>query len=99
MMEKIGNRFKNIRKLLNKSQSQFANELLITKQAVSNIETSKSAPSIVVLAKLQEVYGINLNYIVSGIGDMFLAKEESYGEIRKSLIQEVEVFLEQRGIV
>lgn len=97
-MEHIGIRIKNIRKLLNKSQEQLAAELNLTKQAISNIETSKSLPSMALLSKLLVDYDVNLNYVVSGMGDIFLSNEKSYKTLRSSLLKEVEQFLDSRGI-
>lgn len=97
-MENIGIRIKNIRKLLNKSQEQLAAELNLTKQAISNIETSKSLPSMALMSKLLVDYDVNLNYVVSGMGDIFLTNEKTYKTLRKSLIKEVEQFLDSRGI-
>ena len=93
-MHEINARFKKIRNLANKSQQDFANDLEITKQAVSNIETGKSAPSLAVLEKLLEKYNINLNYIVAGIGSIYLINNENYQEIRSSLIKEVEKIID-----
>ena len=97
-MEHIGTRIKNIRKLLNKSQEELAKELNVTKQAISNIENSKSSPSIGLLSKLLIDYDINLNYIISGMGDIFISKEKTYQNLRQSLIKEVELFLDTKGI-
>ena len=97
-MQEINARFKKIRNLVNKSQHEFANDLEITKQAVSNIETGKSAPSLSVLEKLLEKYNINLNYIISGIGPIYLVNDENYQEIRSSLIKEVEKIIDSCGI-
>ena len=97
-MEHIGIRIKSVRKLLNKSQDELARELNITKQAISNIENSKSAPGINLLSKLLIDYDVNLNYIISGIGDVFITKEKTYNSLKNSLLKEVEFFLETRGI-
>ena len=97
-MEQIGKRIKNIRTLLNKSQEELAKELKVTKQAISNIENSKSAPSIGLLSKLLIDYDININYILSGMGDIFVTKEKTYQNLRQSLIKEVELLLDTKGI-
>ena len=89
---------KNVRKLLNKSQEELAKELNITKQAISNIENSKSSPGINLLSKLLVDYDININYIIAGLGDIFVTKEKTYQNLRQSLIKEVEMFLETKGI-
>jgi transcriptional regulator with XRE-family HTH domain len=98
-MNNIGKRIKSIRKLLNKSQEQFASDLSISKQAVSNIENSKSMPSISLLSKLLVDLNVNINYILSGEGEIFVAKDNSLNTFKTSIITEVEKYLESRGIV
>lgn len=98
-MNKISVRFKTIRKILNKSQEQLATELNVSKQAISNIENSKSLPSIALLSKLLIDYNVNINFLLSGVGDTFLNSNDSENSIKDSIIQEVEKYLEARGIV
>ncbi len=97
-MKEIGARIKKIRKILKKSQEDLANDLGITKQAVSNIENSKSLPSIQLLSKLLLDYNINLNYIIAGIGSCVLKDSDSFSELKASLMKEVEEFLDMKGI-
>lgn len=97
-MENIGIRIKKIRKILNKSQEELALELGLTKQAISNIETSKSLPSMAFLSKLLLDYDVNLNFIVCGIGEIFMTNEKTYKSLRNSLLKEVEQLLDARGI-
>ena len=97
-MSNIGTRLKQIRKLINKSQKELADELSLTKQAISNIETEKCLPSISLLDKLLVKYNININYVISGVGEAFNSNSNSYKEIRKTLMKEVEKFLDERGI-
>ncbi len=98
-MENVGTRLKNVRNLLKKSQEELANELKLTKQAVSNMETGKSYPSLATLDKLLRLYDINLNYLVSGVGDILVNKEKTLKALRQSLIKDVEKMLDSRGII
>ena len=98
MENTVGNRFKKVRKVLNMSQGELASFLGITKQAVSNIENSKSMPSISVMAKLASKYNINLNYLIAEIGDIILLKDKNYKSLRDSLLDEVDNFLKARGV-
>lgn len=98
-MENVGTRLKNVRNLLKKSQEELANELKLTKQAVSNMETGKSYPSLATLDKLLRLYDINLNYLVSGVGDILVNKEKTLKALRQSLIEDVEKMLDSRGII
>ena len=99
MQNTVGSRFKYVRKMLNMSQEMLANILDITKQAVSNIENSKSMPSIQIMSKLAIKYSINLNYLVAGIGDMYInTNNENYKNLRQTLLDEVDNYLKARGI-
>jgi len=97
-MENIGERIKKIRKLLNKSQEELAVALGITKQAISNMENSKSMPSVAMLSKLLLNFDINLNYLISGVGGYFVTNEENHSKLKESLMKEVEQFLDSKGI-
>lgn len=98
MMKNIGERFKNIRKILNKSQDEFAHSLGITKQAISNIEHSKSMPGIITMDKLLLKFDINLNYLISGVGNMFNDQQKIYKSLKNQLLSEVEAMLDAKGI-
>ncbi len=97
-MQSIGQRFRNVRKMLNLSQEQFAASLGITKQAISNVEHSKSLPSTTIMNKMLINYGVNLNYLISEVGNMFNNQDEIYKSLKKQLIREMENILEARGI-
>ena len=94
----LNQRIKKVRLLLNKSQQNLADELNITKQAISNIETAKCAPSVNLLSKLLIDYNVNLNYVIAGIGSIFLSNEKTNSELKNSILKEVEKMLEERGI-
>ena len=96
-MKNLNARIKNLRKQLNLSQEEFAANLNITKQAVSNMETGKSAPSPIVLYKMHTKMDINLNYVIAGDGDIFLS-EKNNKALKESLLKEFEQMLKSRGI-
>ena len=97
-MKKIASRIKKIRQLLKLSQEELAQKLGVTKQAISNIENEKSLPSIQLLHKLTVDYSVNSNYVIAGVGSIFLNNEKSYTTIRESILEEVEKMLTERGI-
>ena len=74
-METIGERLKQIRKDCKLTQSEFGNALGVTKQAIANVESNHSNPSIDFLCKLIEIYNININWLISGIGETFIQKK------------------------
>ncbi|MBR1616914.1 helix-turn-helix domain-containing protein [bacterium] len=95
----VGLRFKQVRQLLKKSQQSLADDLNITKQAISNIENGKCSPSISLLGKLLVDYNINLNYLIGGKGSILLVDEAGGESLKQSIISEVEKMLVERGIV
>jgi len=64
--EKIGNLLKEIRKKNNLTQSQFANLLGVTPQAVSKWENGKNIPDIVILKEIKKLYNIDIDSILDG---------------------------------
>lgn len=97
-MQNINTRLKNIRKLLNKSQEEIAQECSVTKQAISNMENAKSLPSLAFLNKLSLNYDVNLNYLICAKGEYFNTNEKSFAKLRESLLKEVENFFDSKGI-
>ncbi len=96
-MKNLGDRIRLLRKQLHKSQDEFASVLGITKQAISNIENSKSSPSPQVLYKMHTKLNINLNYIIAGKGEIFTSEEQKE-DLKKTLMKEFEQILKSRGI-
>ena len=93
-----GKRIKKVRQMLNKSQQDLADELHVTKQAISNIETGKCAAGLNLLSKLLIDYGVNLNYLIGGAGNIFLSDEEVKPSLKNEILKEVENMLLERGI-
>ena len=71
-MEKIGERLKQIRKNKNLTQTAFGEILGVTKQAVANVESCHSNPSMEFLYKLIEKFNVNANWLITGKGEVFI---------------------------
>lgn len=69
-------RFTEIRKHFFKNQSEMAECLNITRQAISSIEQGKSKPSYDLLYILLNKYNINLNYLLDNKGNMLLSDDD-----------------------
>lgn len=74
-MKTIGERLKTIRKNKNLTQAEFGETIGLTKQAIANVESNHSNPSIEFLCKLIEIYNININWLIAGKGDCFINKQ------------------------
>lgn len=70
----IGEKIKNKRKELNLTQEYLADELKISRQAVSKWEKGLSEPSMDNLLKLSEIFGVDIEYFKKDMGDK---KDES----------------------
>lgn len=84
-MQNIGERFKEIREYLRLSQEQIGKQIGLSKAGISGVEKNKSFMSKEVLSKLVIGLNVNLNWLISGEGEMFLT---SKGE--KSLLSRLE---------
>ena len=98
-MDSIGQRIRKTRQVLKISQQELADDLDLTKQAISNVETEKCSPSMSLLKKLLDKYNVNLNYIIGAKGPMFQADDTSTKIVRESILQEVTKMLDERGIL
>ena len=97
-MSNTGARIKKIRLMLKKSQQNLADELNVTKQAISNIETGKCSPSPQLLSKLLIDYGVNINFIIGEVGSVFIEDEKCTQSLKNQILKEVENMLIERGI-
>ncbi len=61
---KIGQYLSELRKFYKITQDELANHLSVSRQAVSRWETGTSVPSIEILLKLSELYGVTINEIL-----------------------------------
>ena len=72
-METQGERIKKIRLQLNMQQDKFGEGIGVTKQFISNIERDIGFLSGDKLKSLLLNYNVNINYLLAGIGEMFLS--------------------------
>ena len=88
MKKEIGKRLKLIRELKGLSQTELGNSLGIMYQHVSKYERGESVPTWENLIKLIELYGVNINWLLTGRGKMFLSKM-GYEEIEEKTILKI----------
>lgn len=65
-MSKIGSRIKDLRNEKNMTQEQMAQQLHVTRQAVSNWETGKTQPDIETLTKIAALFGVSAEELIYG---------------------------------
>lgn len=71
-MQNQGYRLKQIRMNLRLSQEAFGEEIGLTRAGIAAVEGNKNKFSQDVLYKLLKQFNINLNYLISGQGEMFI---------------------------
>jgi len=105
----MGNCIKRIRNQMGVNQRQFAKSLEISSGYLSEIEAGKKNPGIEVLNKLFETYSVNISFLFTGEGDLFIGphKKETYMPGRKNtgileeadLLEELSWYLKHIPIV
>lgn len=91
----VNQRFKKIRLSLVLSQAQFAEKLSISQASLSDIERGRTELSNNILIVLSNEYGISIDWIITGKGDMKAtisdntAKYDNYRLDETSLVNEI----------
>lgn len=68
-------RIKKIRETLNLTQQQLAEKFGVKPAFISNVENNRKSLSKKHLRTLLVDYNVNINYILSGKGEMFITKD------------------------
>jgi len=69
----VGKRIHKIRKALNLTQEAFGKSLDTSKASLSEIENGKYKAGIELLEKLVKKHHVNLHFVITGEGDMFIS--------------------------
>ncbi len=98
-METQGERIKKIRLQLNMQQDKFGEGIGVTKQFISNIERDIGFLSSDKLTNLLLNYNVNINYLLAGIGEMFLNSYQLDEAKFENKIQEVVLKMKEKGLL
>lgn len=91
----LGNRLYLLRKQLNLSQSGLGELMGVSHSNISGYERDKQVPKCDSLKNLYYQYKVNLTWLVTGEGEMFLRNNESSGLDWISAIQNDKIFFEE----
>lgn len=72
----VGKRIREIRKKINLSQKDFSGTLETTQVVLSRYENESRKPTTSVLNKLNEIYHIDINWLLTGKGEMFITSPD-----------------------
>lgn len=93
----FGERLQKVRKKLQLSQEDISTQIGISYRAYSSYEREDRKPPIDFLEKLACLYNINLNYLVAGIGNEFIAQQ--FNAVKDELRSEVLQILKDEGLI
>lgn len=96
---KRGNYLQEILFELNLSQAEMAEKLGISKQQINNIISDKSSLTQNTMKILYNDFNVNLNYLLSGVGDMFNNSDKSADNQKKDIFYtNMQVHLTEREL-
>jgi transcriptional regulator with XRE-family HTH domain len=90
LKEDVGMRFKDFRLEKKKPQHVLAAELEVHQSTITNIEHGTTFPKINYLQYFYEKYGLNINWLVTGEGDMYMRGHPTAEEASKIMYPHVE---------
>ena len=86
---------KKIRKELNLSVEKFAQKLNIPASTIWGYEGKKRVPSIELTIQLYRIFNININWFISGDGNMFNSPQANKEDIRTEILK----ILKEEGVI
>lgn len=74
-LKDIGARLKEVRKSLRLTLLEMYQATQFSKSIISEVENGKKLPSSIYLFALADIFNVNINYIFTGKGEMFLPEK------------------------
>ena len=93
----FGKRLKEIRKSLRYTQDEMASRLEIPYRTYTSYERDENKPSYSMLDSLCKNENVNLNWFISGEGNMFNAPQ--FEQVQDELAQKVRSILREEGLI
>lgn len=90
---------KKIRKSMGLSVAKFAEALNMPTPTITNYERKQRVPSINLCIQLYQKLNVNLNWFISGEGEMYNHKVTDYEKTKADILQEVKTMLQNEGVI
>lgn len=92
---------KRIRKELDISAQKMADKLGVSQGSIAQYESGKREPNYNFISRLNEIYNVNLNWFVSGQGEMFLGQDKTTAPaLTEQRIKELfNEFMKEKGLI
>ncbi len=88
-----GERLRQVRKVLKLSQHELGEKLGINASAISQMESNRIRPSLDTMFLLNKYYGVNLHWLITGVGEMFTDSRYQHLDPEKSKLNQLQVML------
>ena len=82
----ISERVKEIRKSIKLSQTDFGKRLGVSRDVINNIENGRVEPSEVILKLISKDFGISMDWLKRGQGEMMISPEEDLASLAGNLV-------------
>lgn len=93
------NGIKDLKKILKITTEEMANRLNMSVSTLSSYERCVRTPSADFLAQLYEKMDVNINWFLSGCGEMFLDKSTTQNtDLKSEILEEVRKMFTERGL-
>jgi len=93
-IDSINGRFAYIREKTGLNKKKFADELGVNQSVSGDIELGHREPSREVLVKLATIYNVDINWLLTGIGEPF--REKPIEKQKPPLLEELERLIDQK---
>ncbi len=90
LKEDVGTRFKAFRIDKKKAQHVLAGELNVHQSTITNIEHGTTFPKISYLFYFYAKYGLNINWLITGKGDMYLGGQKDGKQTEKIYLPQLD---------
>lgn len=88
-----GDRFKAVRKHLGINQQAMGEALKINASAISQMENNRIKPSLDTMIQLSHSFNVDLHWLITGRGDMFLDLDEKRGQDPSKNLKKLKAFI------
>lgn len=98
----IDENLRKIRSKLGLSVAKFADKLKMSANTLTNYEQNRREPSATLFVQLNKELNVNLNWLVTGKGEMFLSDSENSAsqdeQLKEWVVQYVEKTMKDKGL-
>lgn len=85
----FADKLKLLRESNHLSQKELANIIGVTDRSLSNYESNKTFPDIIIAHKIADFFGVSLDYLISPEDEFIIETTDKYGNVGKVQAQKI----------